>query len=502
MKRVIIAIIVILISISFFTSELRADDVCDGATEIEVNRFQRAKLADIFEHYTNATYIEENYDGLTLYDPANDIYCLAIKHSADMPLRGNELLAFVKLDDKNVHIIGLKINSMMDEAPLTITHDGGEGTIYLRSATLVDDLEAEPKTTTDYDVELTNVGDGILLASEGTPSDGAIQLDGVNITGGDEKGDCITVTSPGTILNNVEITGCEDGVSVAANDVRISDSRIYTNEIGIHIADGVTGTDFSSSLIYANDDEDAETFARFDGVHMEGGISDLRFFEVVDDEPVYCEADKETCEFDNEQHMARILLPEGHGYDGRVELYLAKKEECSSDINFPLPLDQPCKLIEELSSDISYEVLAEGEGVQTELPTNYMNQEIVAIYTSTEKGSTVISQKFKIVSGEAGTLGVVAFVQTPYDIPTPGGGATDDADLGSGTGAGDDVDSIGGSGMDAGGASSSGMKCSLILDGANNPSIGITALVIELCLLILSIALLTTTRQAKARIKR
>ena len=90
-----------------------------------------------------------------------------------------------------------------------------------------------------------------------------------------------------------------------------------------------------------------------------------------------------------------------------------------------------------------------------------MDKELVAVYTSTEKGSTAISQKFKVTSGEAGALVVVAFVQTPYDIPTPGGGATDSAELGSGSDD-DGSDVIGGSGMDAGGLGASGMKCSLV----------------------------------------
>ena len=467
-KLVILIVSVLVLSITFSACSAWAadEDVCDGATPISLGWNGLTTLNNVFQAYNVAQYLSES----------GDEYCLVIEPGDSLTVPTQ--LALTKKDDKDVHIIGLKVTSAMDAAPLSITHDGEEGSVIIR------------------DLEITNANEGLALASSGTPAAGAIQIIDSTITGEDKVGNGITITSPGTRLNNVTVTNCNEGVRVSANNVQIADSRIFTNKIGVHVTSGITGTDFNQSLIYANNDGLDETVPRFDGVRMEGVISDLRFFEVVDEEPVFFEADEETVTFDNEQRMARILLPEGHGYDGRVEIYFAEKDACKDgdDDPMPLPLGQPCKIIEDLSTDITYEVLAEGEGVQTELPANYMDKEIVAIYTSTESGSTAISQKFKVASGEAGDLGVVAFVQTPYDIPTPGGGATDSAELGSG----DDTDVIGGSGMDAGGAGSSGMKCSLVESSMPNAM----AFGLELWWIIFGIALLTTTRLTTAHIKR
>lgn len=478
MKKAKLVTLIVCISILSITISARfawsAGDVCDEVDPIIVRQTHDDRVRDILDGY-NDTDIQVQYGFNPLTDTDGEsVYCLVFEAYEGNSLPVGTQLTLTKLDDKDVYIIGLKIDSMMDEAPLSITHNGDDAKIFI------------------HDLEITNANEGLALESAaGTiPPAGAIQIIGSKITGANKEGNCITVASPGTLLSEVEVTNCAEGVRINANNVQIADSTIFTNKIGVHIMGGVTGTDFGSSLIYANNDDDDETMMRFDGVRMEGIISDLRFFELVNEEPVFFEADEETVTFNNEERMARILLPENHGYDGRVELYLAKEDVCGI---VGEARGQPCKIIEDLSTDISYEVLAEGDGVQTELPANYMDKEIVAIYTSTESGSTAISQKFKVASGEAGDLGVVAFVQTPYDIPTPGGGATDGAELGSG----DDTDVIGGSGMDAGG-SSSGMKCSLIESSMPNS----TTLALEFWWIIFAIALLGSTRQAKARIRR
>jgi hypothetical protein len=478
MKKVKLLIMIVCISVVSISSSASiawaADDVCSDAPVMVVYEYSFGAVKNRLNTYNEI-------GGLLTADES--AYCLVFEMDEGEALEVASQLTLTKKDDKDVHIVGFKINSIMNDAPLSITHDGGEGTVYLRNA------------------EITNVRDGLALASSGTPAAGAIQVVDSTITGAAKEGNCITVAAPGTILSGVTVSNCAEGVQVNANNVQITNSlndpsRIFTNKIGVHLTNGFTGINFNHSLIYANDDEDDDTLARFDGVLLDQGvISDLRFFELVDDEPIYCEADEETCVFDNENRMARILLPEDHGYDGRVELYMATKLDCGMEIK---ALGQPCKIVEELSTDISLEVLVEGEGVQTELPASYMDKELVAIYTSTESGSTAISQKFKIAGGEELSGGVVAFVQTPYDIPTPAGGVDDSAELGS-SGGDDETDVIGGSGsgMDAA-SGSSGMKCSLVEGQLPNAM----AFGLELWWIIFGIALLGSTRLTTARIKR
>ena len=143
---------------------------------------------------------------------------------------------------------------MMNEAPLKIIHNGDSAKVFVRG------------------LEITNANEGLsLMGAPGTlPPAGAIQIIDSTITGSAKEGNGITVASPGTILNNVTVSNCNEGVQVNSNDVQITDSRIFANKIGVHVMGGVANTDLNRSLIYANNDEDSETLARFDGVRMEG----------------------------------------------------------------------------------------------------------------------------------------------------------------------------------------------------------------------------------------
>lgn len=479
MKRLTTILTCVLLLVCFSNISYSEDDACDNVPSLVLARLQETKLQDIFEHYNDSTYLLTNY-GRTFLSPNQDVYCFNIENSRGMALVVSNGLVFEKKDDLDVQIEGLKLKSAIQEPVLRVIHSGDEGTIQLHALSVEEGgIALEAKVDNGVPVVL--------------PED-AIELDSTTIVGINKGNNCLTVSAPGTILDDVEVSNCAEGIRIEADNVQIVNSVVKSNKIGIHVTNGFQGTNINRTLNYDNTDGDSDTLSRMDALLLDQGIiSDLSFFEMIEEEPVFFEPEEDLVSYQG--GFARVLLPEMHGKAGRVELYLAKPDECGVG-GSPIT-GQPCKLIDNMPIEITPEKLAQEGGVQFSLEQKYMEKQIVAIYTTPEEGSTAISQKFTLLDDGSGGLGVVAFVQTPYDIPTPGGGV-DDVEVAAG---GTDEIEVGGSGMDSGGSNPIGAgpaaKCSLV----PNAQRGLLGGFGTLWWIFAALAALGTTRLCRARIR-
>ena len=387
--------------------------ICDKANPIIINSLQDppGKLRDILERYNDYTHLWENYGIGSLLNKGVDevAYCIVFEHLNNVPLTvRQQKMVFEKKDDRDVYdvyIIGLKLKSEIIEGPLfEVIHKGGPGKIILK------------------DIELTDVRDGLFLDAResiraGTliPKD-AIQVFNSQVTGANKEGNCLIVKARGTVLDNVTATKCVEGIRVEADSVTIKNSHIYDNMVGVLVAEGRSGMDIERSLIYGNNDGNDNTPRRFDGIRIEPDIFfyDLNFFDVVNGEPIPIDPKEDLIVY--EDRTVYILLPIDQTSDSKIEFLKTDEGDCAIGIS---SYGQACGLLEDMPLALKAEDLNQNRIIKYQLSAEYLNKPLVAVFTSPASGSTAISQSF-LVPGE------IAFVQTPYDIPTPGSGATDE----------------------------------------------------------------------------
>ncbi len=307
------------------------------------------------------------------------------------------LLSIPNVESHDVYIKGLQLRND-DEFPvmheLFKVQHSGSGNVVLE----------------EFDIR--DIKKGLLF--EGT---GKIALNSSKVAGDSAKsGACIDVKSPGAVLSAVQASSCHEGVKVDANGVIIKDkSAIASNHLGVHVASGITGTDVKSSLVYANNDDDASTLVRHDGIRIDdGAMNEVVFYDVVDDEPVPLL--DETKDIQYEGRPAYMLLDIPENKKGKVEFYISRPEDCSLPDGV-VAYEQNCALVETMTNpiEITAATLAQGP-VQTTIPPQYLSKPIVVVFSDDERGTAGISRQFSVSEG-----GVVAFVANPYDIPTSGG---------------------------------------------------------------------------------
>gem|GEM_PF-2384046 len=402
-------ILIVTLILSFVGFAHAVDHVCDKANPITINAFEDppAKLRGILEHYKDYEYLRKNYEIAPLLNKGVDeaAYCIVFEHYNNMPLAvKDQKIVFENKDDNNVYIIGLKLKSKIGDTLFEVVHKGGPGKIILKN------------------VELTDVRDGLFLDAEETfrmgtliPKD-AIQVINSEIVGANKDGNCLTVKCQGAILDNVTARNCAEGVRVEARNVGIVNSHIFDNKIGIFATTGSGGTDIEKSQIYANDDGNDEPDPRFDGILFDPQVyvlRDLSFWDVIDGDRIERGDQEDVIVY--EDRPVYIVLPEMQDQNSKAELLMAEQGDCNVDLP---PYGQPCKTVIDWPKELSAEILNEKRYVEHTLDKDGLNKNLVATFYSRDKGITAISQKFSIVTDAEG--GIVVFVQTPFDIPTPG----------------------------------------------------------------------------------
>lgn len=216
----------------------------------------------------------------------------------------------------------------------------------------------------------------------------------------------INVEMPNTILDTVEVAGCGDGFIVNASNIQVLNSKIHHNGIGVRMLKD--GARIENSIIYANDSGEGQKFWRLDGIRDEV-VGDLGV-ELVDREveffknPSGDKIDSDSITFTNTPGY--IGLPEMPSGEAVLNLYYTNPSlDCKA---------QACELI--------YSVKVkpgdfDASGLFTfDLQAKDLNKQITAIYSEPTKRSTVITRGMMLAYSPQ----IVAFVTTPYDIPTGG----------------------------------------------------------------------------------
>jgi len=391
---------------------------------------------------------------------------------------------------QDIYVVGLNLvkddSVVSDNAFLDITHNG-TGTVYLE------------------DTQLSNVKNGLKLAGSG-----AIQLasylDGpVTVAGNAGKeGACIDVQVNSAVLEGVQASGCGDGVKVDADEVSITNgSVIKGHKIGVHVLSGRMDTLIEQSLVYWNDDGDPSNLLREDGVKFEDVVMhEAVFYDIEGEDPVPVLDDDEV--YDYGDRTAYVLMDIPDGKEGQIEFFLSEDAACELGGD-EHAYGQPCKLVTGMTNPITLKssVMAYGP-VRVTLPSESHDKAVVVVYNDPDRGTAGISRQF------ATDGGVVAFVSSPYDIPTTSGLAGDDAapstpeeeDDGGGSGmGGDGVGTEGGGGVieAAGGVAGGcgGGGASLAGD-----SFRTVALLMDLWWNLLLVGVILGVRKAYARVHR
>lgn len=416
---------------------------------------------------------------------------LVMKNGSDgfiLNLNGTQLA-----DDIKISGLFLKND---DVVPLTtpflsITHNG-EGTVTLNNISF-GRLDVDPSTKGVVNGVVIEGDRGITLAQSRIAGDSA------------GTGTCISIKSPGSIIDGVDVSGCADGVQVDADNVIIrNESSIHQNQIGVHILAGRTGTEIDSSLIYFNNDNDNFNLWKDDGIRIDGGVlHEAALYDVVEKDRIPVLDDNQP--YDYEGRKPYILLDLPKGQNGTIEFFLSDEKEC----NLPVGVqsrNQPCALIKSGTPPLPTRIQIDGTQldndrlIEVQVPDELKDKRVVTVYTAPEEGTTGISRQFVF------ECGVVAFVATPYDIPTSGGAIEVPIESGDSTTeeqvqqqGGDEVG--GGSDTGGGGISAAAGGCgggaSLTGDQFSTMAFGL-----DLWLLTLAAAVIATLRTAKVRVKK
>jgi len=391
---------------------------------------------------------------------------------------------------RDIYVVGLNLSKLdsldTDDPLLTIQHDGS-GTVYLE------------------DTQLSNVKNGLKLAGSG-----AIQLasylDGpVTVEGNADKlGSCIDVKADAAVLNGVQASGCGDGVKVDADDVSITNgSVIKGHKIGVHVLSGRTDTLIEQSLVYWNDDGDPSNLLREDGVKFDDVVMhEAVFYDVEGEDPVPVLDDDEVYEYG--EKTAYVLMDIPDGKEGEVEFYYGSDSACEL-VGEEHAYGQSCKLVTGMTNPVSLKssVMAYGP-VRVNAPSDANGKSMVIVYNDPDRGSAGISRQFSITGDER----VIAFVSSPYDIPTTSGLAGDDTapsmpeeeDDGGGSGiGGDGVGTEGGGGViEAAGGVAGGCGGGASLAG---DSFRTVALLMDLWWNLLLVGVILGVRKAFVRVR-
>ncbi|MFA4973429.1 MAG: hypothetical protein WC683_12495 [bacterium] len=305
-------------------------------------------------------------------------------------------------ESKDVYIVGLNIRNDSDNPvniPILVTDNKGTGKIILK------------------DIALKDVKNGVVLGGAGKT-----EIKSSKIAGDASKsGVCVEVKSNGAMVQSSEISGCGEGVSIAANDVLVGatsheqvstdKNSIHDNVLGLHVVSG-KGNKFGYNLIYDNKPPLASEGAANDAILIEPGANeDLIPLETV----LYEEEGKEyalRCERDASGNVIkREIYFNAPQTDGIATIY-------ESDLNKQIKkyltkcvigADGIC-IIDSLPSEVMALIPASDCGIQ--------EYHISAIFTGT--GSTELPSDYMEMDGIAV---IMAPVETgPVDMPT---GVTD-----------------------------------------------------------------------------
>mgnify|MGYP000930785409 FL=1 len=295
-----------------------------------------------------------------------------------------------------------------------------------------------------------------------------------------KTGPCVTVNVPAASLDRVTATSCSTAILVNAPNVKITNSEITGNGVGVKVANGIEGAKVLRSKVYGNTEgivtlEEASAPIFFDGDTKDTKDIfpvDADISKVIDyaDRPVYLNIPLNGSASSEEDANIEFLLSNTKDIEG-IELVNKDKVD----------IVKPAK---ELAN----------KAERYKIPAEYLNKPLVAIYTDPIHGTTGFSQRFTTSAGD-----VVAFVSSPFDMTTSGGSNMEGIDVANVDVQGVDVGAGGGStGVAGATAASGGCGKAELVPGGSARTVDVA---MALWWILFSAAIVTTTRTVKARSK-
>jgi hypothetical protein len=407
----------------------------------------------------------------------------------------------------------LELNSTEFDTPFILNIPGGEThNVYIKGLELRNDdafpvmhemfkVQHDGSGTVVLDsFDLKDVKNGLLL--EGS---GKTEVRSSTIAGDASKsGVCVEIKSNGAVVRGGEISSCAEGVVIEADDVLIGAANhehfdadrnsIHDNVIGLHVVSGAHNK-FGYNLIYDNKPSLVPEGTAEDAILVEFEANE----DLIPLEVVYYEYEGENYAINCQRDESGVVVSRSMRFEapqtgGSVSLYQVFIN------NQPIKYLTTCTLddagdcsLDDLPPDVVTQFTDTECGIEEFL--------INAIYTGTS--STELMSKAALFDGW------VAFVSSPYDIPTTSGLAGDDGassmpeeddDGGGSSMGGDGVGTEGGSGViEAAGGVAGGCGGGASLAG---DSFRTAALLMDLWWNLLLVGVILGLRKAYARVHR
>jgi hypothetical protein len=288
---------------------------------------------------------------------------------------------------------------------------------------------------------LENVKEGLRI--EKGAGAGKVYIFDSRIDGdGSYAGDCLDIKAAGTVIDHTKVRGCKDGMRIDADNVRIiNESESAGNRIGIRLVSNRVNLDIKRTRVFGNNDLSDDNELRDDAYRIENRIEnfqdedpgDFSYYASSDEGPATPVAAGEDgiVRLDGDNNF--LVLNDALEAPARIDFYRTRGAYCSEAV---LPaLNQPCDFLDifgEQGSSLDISSLAADGGVEElVLPPEYRNVPILFSYKSGLNSSSRFSKPINI-----GLSGIVAIIQNPLDIPTPG----NEGGFAAGDGAGENED--------------------------------------------------------------
>ena len=307
----------------------------------------------------------------------------------------------------------------------------GEGKYELRNSTdtelIIDATTQTFDGTFSFKVEAGDevIISGIRIASSATPDGKTIfTISGAgratlanSSVSGSTKNICLETSSPSATIDGDVIKGCDTGIKVSADDVKIINSEVSSNSTnGILISPGIQGTDIEHSKVYANANN-----IKFAGT----APAQVTFFDSDPNEAgkIQSVAWADNVAYSFASRPIYMDTPIDSNSSGTVKVEFFLTDETIGGAIEPIDCADGGKNLIELQASQLF--IATGH---CQIDAKYLETPIIAMYTDPVYGTTGFTRRFKSAAG-----GVVIFVDSPFDMPTSGmdGPATINAEQGS-----------------------------------------------------------------------
>lgn len=430
-------------------ADVKLDPVeCGGVPKIDIDPDSQSplKVQEVFNNLDSPQKVQKLADqGINTFISSIDgkyHVCFDFKKINDSQVKSEKVsdpISLIADKDKDIVIEGLRLKrdpALSEGKPLLHVQNNGKGKITISDLVMIDVkdglfVEAPPASQGTR----SKGGDVIIVNSKFM---GQLPSSEEEWCGQNEASDfsnCLNMNSAGFIEGSL-FEQCEVAIKAEVPQIIVKNSEIKNNKIGVWGKDGII---LKHNKIYANDDCNPETDGRYDAITIDpiilsvfgklipGRVRDIDFYELVKDESGAATAnelgiDESGLIAFKEGADVYIVLNEDVGPGDSIELFYTSANEC---VGYLFANGQACDYVPDGIIHLDADEMNENGSQKVKIP---IEKDMVAIFTSAERGSTALSLPF------TGKPPIVAIVNTPYDIPTSPA-TQDTGDSGDGSGA-------------------------------------------------------------------